>query len=203
VPICSTWEKENSTKELIVMRRKNKKKERERYNKNMVSKEDIKQMYQNLGIEYVPSVQDIAEEEFYTRAVKDTIKRRIDHVYRLRSTVDSKGEYLIYDETILAQDKDNKPLDFSHSVGKYEVPISISNKKWIYDIPFSKEKLQEILDSDQATEVEKQERPIGFTLILGDGNENAIRTFSAFTADEFLNEDFSTLLHKVTAKTRL
>jgi hypothetical protein len=167
-----------------------------------MDRKEIEQLYTSKGFEYRATPQDMNEADFFERSEGKEIRHRLDKV--VRTKVGNK-EYVLYAETLLTEDKLGNILNYPVSGlrGKYQKPTftmewdtelrkevarSLVGHKTEYEIPFSKQNMQDVLNINTEDENEPS-----FVLLVG---SNA--RYGGFTADEFLNKSYDELVTKAT-----
>lgn len=169
----------------------------------MVDRKEIEKLYTQEGFEYRPTAQDRNEAEFYDRVEDKNIRHRLDKV--VRTKVPGGKEYILYKDTLITEDQLGNKLNFTSTDlrGKYQKPQfsyewdqetrkkkakDIVGHKTEYEIPFSKENMQKVLDINTEEDANTQ-----FVLIVGANSRH-----TGFDADEFLNRSFDELVAKAT-----
>jgi hypothetical protein len=171
-----------------------------------MDRKEIEKLYTSKGFPYRLTPQDQNEADFYDRAEGKEIHRRLEKVIRMRvpAGAGKNKEVIVYNETLMVQDKLGNWLYLNKDEqGKFPDPqfryewdqearkeraTSILGHNIQYEFPFSKQKMQEILDSNTEEEAETQ------FILMPTANTNT--RYSGFTADEFLNRSFDELLTK-------
>ena len=176
----------------------------------------IVQAHQDAQIPYFKSPDDDREIRFNHIAQKrsDTVRKYVVWIFRVKAapsatskqkTKDTPKEYLVYyqHQTALAHNDDE--ISFSGNEGVWSKPLSKLSKtvdgepekykpsgnEWIFEIPFTKEKLKEIIDESE-TEVTQ------FHLCNASKNGDSWvggnnRQYSIHNLDDFLNGGFEEL----------
>jgi hypothetical protein len=175
----------------------------------------IVQAYQEANLPYFKAPDDDRDVRFNHIAKKrpDTVKKYVVWVFRVKAAPTSNKksketppkEYLVYyqHQTALAHNDDE--VSYSGNVGVWSKPLSKLAKtadgeperykpagnEWVYEIPFSKEKLKEIIDS---SETEVTQFYLCHAAKSGDnwiGNNN--KQYSIHNVDDFINGSFDEL----------
>lgn len=151
--------------------------------------------YEKVNFPYEKTVEDRLYEQFYAVVKGRPVTVEAFQIHRIR--LPGKGEYIFYDATFRGTDWKGNDREFYTVIGKYEKPrfrlekdpatqevtsTQISSRETIYDITYSRENLDEILEF--ATE------PIALA-IHGSGS----RTWAIESLEDFkdgLIEDLST-----------
>ena len=170
--------------------------------------------YQEAGLPYFKSPDDDRDVRFNHIANKrpDTVKKFVVWIFRVKaaptskkSSKDSPKEYLVYyqHQTALAHNDDE--VSYSGNEGVWSKPLSKlaktidgeperikpSGNEWVFEIPFTKEKLKEIID---ISETEVTQFMLCHAAKTGDswvGNNN--KQYSIHNVDDFINGGFDEL----------
>jgi hypothetical protein len=174
----------------------------------------IVQAYQEAGLPYFKSPDDDRDVRFNHIAKKrpDTVKKFVVWVFRVKAAPTSKKqskdtpkEYIVYyqHQTALAHNDDE--VSYSGNEGVWSKPLSKLAKtsdgeperikpagnEWVFEIPYTKEKLQKIIDE---SETEVTQFYLCHAAKTGDtwvGNNN--KQYSIHNLDDFLNGGFDEL----------
>lgn len=173
----------------------------------------IVQAYQDVNLPYFKAPDDDREIRFNHIAQKrpDTVKKYVVWVFRVKAPPTSRKskekpqEYLVYyqHQTALAHNDDE--IAYSGNEGIWSKPLSKLSKtiegepekykpsgnEWIFEIPYSKEKLQKIIDE---SETEVTQFYLCNAVKSGDnwiGNNN--KQYSIHNLEDFLNGGFDEL----------
>jgi len=174
----------------------------------MVDKERIARMYREADFDYQETTEELVEMDFKTRTKGQEIKRKITQIYRKR--LGNRKEFILYNIILSAKDQIGNSHTMSKLEGRHQEPEF--NMEWdesqgkavarglvghetIYDIPFSKENMQNIIAMDDFAE-ENQDTDEGISFALDAGYQK----FGGFSEYEFLNKSFDELLAKATNK---
>lgn len=116
--------------------------------------------HKKVGFEYEKTVHDRAYEQWYSLVKGRRVTEEVTQIYRRK--IANEGEFLLYNVIYRGEDWKGNQQDFSTLLGRYEKPIfrldkdpqtqaviakEISSHKTIYDIPYSQEKLNDLLDA--------------------------------------------------------
>lgn len=174
----------------------------------------IVQAYQDAGLPYFKGPDDDRDVRFNHISKKrpDTVKKFVVWIFRVKAaptsnkkTKDTPKEYLVYyqHQTALAHNDDE--VSFSGNEGVWSKPLSKLSKsnegepekmkpsgnEWVFEIPFTKEKLKEIIDE---SETEVTQFYLCNAAKNGDnwvGNNN--KQYSIHNLDDFINGGFDEL----------
>lgn len=168
-----------------------------------MNKQEIMETYKKLPFEYVETTEEVAEMKFNLSARDPTkIAHRVSQVYRVRKGNNTKREFILYNDLKIVEDNIGNRKTLPVLEGKHEEPIleyeldesnvkqvkAIRGKKWVYDIPYSRENMIKVLsinDPDDEEEIDQS-----FVLDAG------FQKFGGFSAEEFVNKSFDELLIK-------
>lgn len=171
----------------------------------------IVQAYQDANLPYFKGPDDDRDVRFNHIAKKDpkSVKKFIVWIFRVKAAPTSKKskdqpkEYLVYYQHQTATANNGEEVSYSGNEGVWSKPLSRLAKdgeierykpagnEWILEIPFTKEKLQEIIDS---SETEVTQFYLCHAAKTGDnwiGNNN--KQYSIHNFDDFLNGGFDEL----------
>lgn len=111
------------------------------------------------GIEYEKSVHDRAYEEWHALVKGRKVTQEVSQIYRRK--IANEGEFLLYNVLYTGHDWKGNEKDFATLNGRYDKPIfrlekdpqtqevtstQISSHRTIHDIPYTKEKLDELFE---------------------------------------------------------
>ena len=111
------------------------------------------------GIQYERTVQDRGYEQWHYMVKGRPVYQEVTQIYRRRVT--GEGEFLLYNLELTGTDWKGNEQTFSTLLGRYEKPIfrleknpetqeisstQISSHKTVYDIPYTRARLDELLD---------------------------------------------------------
>jgi hypothetical protein len=148
---------------------------------------EITSEYKKVGMEYETTPHDRAYQHFYAQTRGRAIDAEVTQIYRKK--VAKEGEYLLYNLHLTGTDWKGNEQEFSTLWGRFEKPIfkleknpetqaitatQIASHKTVHDIPFTREKLDELLE--MATE------PVSL-IVFGIGG----RKFSIFSIEDYRN----------------
>jgi len=143
------------------------------------------------------SPQDVGEATYRQKTKKareDEIKKTINQVWR--TSMGPNKDFIFYEYKETAPDFAENPTDHTFQEGRYDKPkfknvfnaqsgepeaTTLSGFETKYDIPYSKGKMQEILDSGDSSNT-------FFTLVVGN------RKYGGFTAEDFVNKPYDELV---------
>lgn len=115
--------------------------------------------YEKVKFDYEKTVHDRAYEQWYALVKGRPVWQEVTQIYRKKIT--GEGEFLLYNLNLVGEDWKGNAQDFATLFGKYEKPIfrldknpetqtitttQISSHKTVYDITYTKEMLDELLD---------------------------------------------------------
>ena len=115
--------------------------------------------YENVKMEYEKTVHDRKYEWWHAQTRGRATRPEITQIYRKK--IAKEGEYLLYNITWRGTDWKGNEEEFSTLMGRYEKPIfrieknpqtqevsssQVQGHKTIHDIPYTKERLDELLD---------------------------------------------------------
>ena len=128
----------------------------------MLPHPEVTRLHAEAEFKYDKSQEDRGYENWYTEVKKGKVTKLITQMFRTRRLVDNqKQDFIFYDATFTGTDRRGNPLSFSTRLGRYEKPSfrkivdertdkivsnEIYNKEMTYDIPFTLEKFDELLD---------------------------------------------------------
>jgi hypothetical protein len=146
---------------------------------------DVLLEYDKVKFEYERNVQDRTYEIFYAQSKGRKTTKEVSQIYRRK--VPNEGEFLMYNMTLRGNDWKGNDQEYSMLQGRYDKPMfrlekdpqsqevtsrQISGYKTIHDIPFSKEKVNEIL--------EMSIEPLSLIVIGPDGKKYSIQSVDEF-----------------------
>lgn len=168
-----------------------------------MNKQEIMEAYKKLPFEYIETTEEVAEMKFNLSARDPSkVKHRVSQVYRVRKGNNTKREFILYNDLKIVEDNIGNRKTLPVLEGKHEEPIleyeldesnvrqvkAIRGKKWVYDIPYTRENMIKVLsinDPDDEEEIDQS-----FVLDAG------FQKFGGFSAEEFVNKSFDELLIK-------
>lgn len=115
--------------------------------------------YEKVKFDYEKTVHDRAYEQWHALVKGRAVTQEVTQIYRKKIT--GEGEFLLYNVSLIGEDWKGNVQDFGTLMGRYEKPIfrldkdpatqtitttQISSHKTIYDIPYTKQKLDELLN---------------------------------------------------------
>lgn len=131
--------------------------------------------FEKVKFDYEPTVHDRAYDQFYKLVKGRDIFITTSQILRIRIT--GKGEFLLHGGSFRGTDWKDNQCDFYTLLGRYEKPIfrkekdpatqevtstQISSHETIYTIPFTKQKLTEILEfASESVSLAVQDGPTG------------------------------------------
>lgn len=125
----------------------------------LLPRKEILDEYKKVNFDYEKSINDRVYEQWYAMVKGRAVTQEVLSIYRKK--IAGIGEFLVYFVHLVGHDWKDNERDFTIRLGKYEKPIfrlekdpqtqeitstQISDHKTIYDVPYSQEKLQELLD---------------------------------------------------------
>jgi hypothetical protein len=128
-------------------------------NHPLYPRREIVEEYKKVGMDYDQQNDDRPYQEWYALVKGREVTADVSQIYRKKVT--GEGEFLMYNLNLKGKDWKGNERDFSTLMGRYNKPIfmlekdpqtqavtstQISNHKTIHDIPFTREKLDELLD---------------------------------------------------------
>ncbi len=120
---------------------------------------EILDEYEKVRYDYDKQIEDRLYERFYVLVKGRPVTIETPQVHRIK--LPGKGEFIFYDAIFRGTDWKGNDCDFYTIIGKYEKPkfrleknpetqevraTEITSKETIYDTPYTKEKLDEILE---------------------------------------------------------
>lgn len=155
-------------------------------------------MYSEAGIEPRLSTADQVKANF-DRLTKGSKRkdRKIDQIYIVRRI---EGDYIVYDQTIIAEDFPGNEVTCFETVGYHDEPqfqktydpvsgepkaVAVAGNKTVYDIPATKENILKILNAPDVI-------PTNTNLVLDHNNVK----YGGFTMKEFTTKSFDDLMFK-------
>jgi hypothetical protein len=164
----------------------------------------VEEAYRNARFP-IPTTADSVADKGFERLLKRTrdenVSREITQVYRIRPYRNKDDEFIVYDEKVTLPNYDGTPKSFIHRRGVYDLPIitnindsrteepaqiMIARHERRYDEPFSKSRIQEILNSGDS-------KNTNFVLQIGDGISQSAIKLGGFTIEDFTNKSFNQL----------
>ena len=154
----------------------------------------IEAEYKKAGFPLPTTPQDTRELAFkrLTRKNADKNEKVINQVWRVSAGRDK--DYIVYEEKEIGLDHQDNEVSMVRTIGKYSKPTfrnknnaygepiatEFVGEKTIYEIPYSKQKMREILDSGDSSNT---------TFVLQVGNQK----FGDYGAEDFINKSFEEL----------
>jgi hypothetical protein len=163
-------------------------------NHPLYPRREILEEYKKVGFEYEKQHDDRPYEEWYALVKGRQVTQEVSQIYRKKVT--GEGEFLMYNLHLRGTDWKGNPREFDTLWGRYSKPIfmlekdpatqnvtstQISSHETIHDVPFSKQKLEELLE--MSTE------PISL-VVYGSAN----RRYGIQSIEDFLNADHDDLV---------
>jgi len=158
------------------------------------------ELYRDAGFEYRLTTEDFVKERFeqMTASTKEPTRYAIHQMYRVRQ---GPRDYVVYDQMIMKSDMPGNIRTHYETVGTHPEPTftyrydqetgktaaaAIAGTKTVYDIPATRENMQQILDKDT------EETETNFTI------QDGPMKYAGFTREEFVSKHFNDLLTKAT-----
>lgn len=128
-------------------------------NHPLFPRREILTEYKKVNFEYEKTVLDRGYEQWYALVKGRPVWQEVTQIYRRRIT--GEGEFLLYNLELTGNDWKGNDQGFSMLCGRYEKPIfrleknpenqeisstQISSHRTVYDIPYTLQKLDELLD---------------------------------------------------------
>lgn len=117
------------------------------------------QEHDKVKFPYEESIQDRVYNKWYTVSKGRPVEQEVSQIYRVSKP--GRGEYLMWTLNLKGQDWKGNPTDFTILTGRYEKPLfrleknpetqeisttQVTSHQTIYTIPFSKQKLDELIE---------------------------------------------------------
>lgn len=161
--------------------------------------EQVRKLYNRYGLTIPDNSEDINRAAFYEETIPETRKVKVNNIMRKKV---GHREYLFVSKTIIGKTIKNAPRNLEVTEGYYKAPIFVQDltdngqivvtdkvQDWEdrYEIPYSPEKVREIIKKEHQFETEK----IGLTLDLG------YRKYTVPSLNDFINLPFDRLARKL------
>lgn len=161
---------------------------------------EVERAYREAKFQVPANPADTNQEIFRrkTRRARDEDKQFfINQVWRVSQG--PKKDFIFYERKTVIPDLAGNNENDTEIVGRYDKPkfrniynnstgepesVALAGFETVYDIPYSKEKMQEILDSGNSSDTV-------FTLSIG--TQSGARKYGGFSADDFVNRSFDEL----------
>lgn len=128
-------------------------------NHPLYPRREITAEYDKVKYDYERTGHDRAYMEWYALVKGRPVEQEVTQIYRRK--IAGEGEFIFYNVTFYGKDWKGNRKDFATLLGRYEKPIfiremdpatqdvtstQIGSHETVYDIPFTKQKLEELID---------------------------------------------------------
>ena len=133
--------------------------EKKQWGNALSPRRDVLLEHEKVGFEYEKTVHDRGYEQWHPLVKGRPVTEEVTQIYRKK--IPNEGEFLMYNALYRGQDWVGNEKTFDHLQGRYEKPVfrleknpqtqevkarEIEGYKTVYDIPFTIDKLCELLD---------------------------------------------------------
>jgi hypothetical protein len=128
-------------------------------NHPLLPRREVIAEHDKVKFDYDKTCHDRAYEQWYALVKGRPVTQEVTQIYRRK--IPAEGEFLTYNVHFLGKDWKGNDQDFDTLMGRYEKPVfrldkdpstqevtstQISSHRTVYDVPFSKNKLDDLLD---------------------------------------------------------